>query len=362
MPARHLRGTTARGERLAAARLQPMLLLLLLRASLTHSGGIPAGRSEQTVSVDGNTRHFIVHMPLVRTASAIVLLLHPSSTHPTVDALSPARAFEAYVPSHFSSWKDAGAILVFLTSRHVGNGQHCWGAGTDNNLCSASTESKEDESFVTLVLDWLKQGLASVPPTFLFGYSGGGRMAWRVGCNRSLAQRFSAIASTSALMGVDLRTGNRCDLSSMPPTITLHGTADKTTPISFAETSVSWTAIASACTSTINTPQVGGNPVAEETCYSSCSLASPGFTLAHYRLKDWPHELASPAWMSRIWVFWHNTTCLSSHPPPASSSASSSSALSWSPSSGLKGIQKGEGGLWWVTCVLSLVLVCVCVQ
>jgi hypothetical protein len=48
MPARRLRGTAARGVRLAvAARLQPMLLLLLLRASLTHAGGIPAGRSEQ---------------------------------------------------------------------------------------------------------------------------------------------------------------------------------------------------------------------------------------------------------------------------------------------------------------------------
>jgi len=48
MPARRLQGTAARGERLAvAARLQPMLLLLLMRASLTHAGGIPAGRSEQ---------------------------------------------------------------------------------------------------------------------------------------------------------------------------------------------------------------------------------------------------------------------------------------------------------------------------
>lgn len=172
------------GRRLQLPAKSPLWVLLLLRLAFMTYGQratsltLAAGRTKCSLQVANATRHFIVHTPSLEI-SAVVLLLHPSSTfsHSSFTALTPAKVFEAEMPARFSQW--AGAVLVFLSSRHLANGLHCWGVGTDNGLCTAPTEGAEDESFVLNVLDWLAQfgggggGSLSTAPTLMFGYSGG---------------------------------------------------------------------------------------------------------------------------------------------------------------------------------------------
>ena len=165
----------------------------------THAA-VLTGRSEHTVSVGGTTRHFVVRMPegMPEGPTHVVLVLHGSTRHASADELAPVRFLENEIQAQAAAWSGRGAALVYLAGRDVGSGQFCWGrnprarapssspapprsqrfapppllsscplfppshprcwpgAGTDNNLCSAPREGKEDESFLLAVLDWLK--------------------------------------------------------------------------------------------------------------------------------------------------------------------------------------------------------------
>ncbi len=243
------------------------------------------GRTVHTVQV-GSTRHFTVHTPN-RVASSVVLLLHPTTEAKDDQPLAPAIAFEKSIPDRFAQWYETGAVLVFLASRQVvdrdGAKKYCWGVGTDNNLCSAPLEGKEDEMFVLQVLDWLERR-SSPLPTYLFGWSGGGRMAWRLACNNTLAPRFVGIAASSSLLAAELRAApTSCSVATSPPLVVLHGTDDKTTPVNFDDASVAWTSSKAACSSVVTAKAVGQQPLSERQVHGECGAARTCFALVYYR-------------------------------------------------------------------------------
>jgi len=207
-------------------------------------------------------------MPAEGRPRLVVLLLHGSTKHSNADELSPVRFLEDEIKGPGDLWGSKGALLVFLAGRAVGGqGQFCWGAGIDNGLCTAPREGAQDESFIFVVLEWLRlqQVDGGSTPTYLYGHSGGGRMSWRAACNHTLAPRLAGVFATSALLAEELRaTPTTCNISTMPPIIITHGTRDTTTDITFADESVTWTAAAADCSrkSTVHV-ETGTLPAAE---------------------------------------------------------------------------------------------------
>ena len=275
--------------------VMPLILKWLLHLVVSLLCGLPLlcgqqltsdGRTVHTVQVGNDTRHFTVHMPN-RVASSVVLLLHPTTEAKDDQPLAPAIAFENSIPGRFAQWYETGAVLVFLASRQVvdrGGKKYCWGVGTDNGLCSAPLEGKEDEMFVLQVLDWLESKSSPLPPTYLFGWSGGGRMAWRLACNNTLAPRFMGIAASSSLLAAALRAAPiSCSVATSPPLVLLHGTDDTTTPVNFGDASVAWTSSKAACASVLTAKAVGQQPLSERQVHGECGAARTCFTLVYYR-------------------------------------------------------------------------------
>jgi hypothetical protein len=182
-------------------------------------------------------------------------------------------------------------------------------AGNDDRHCTAPMAGAEDESFVHAVLGWLRQRSQSAfatYPTYLYGHSGGGRMALRIACNSTLGQRLAGVFVSSGLLPADLRSSAppTCHVSTMPPLIVTHGTGDKITNISFEDESMAWLAAAAKCSSSSITAGVGKDPVAELIHHAHCRGARPGFQIAYYRLQDAPHNLPSIFWYGVALNYW----------------------------------------------------------
>ena len=315
---------------------------------------LETGRTEHAISVGSTQRRFVVHAREGARAGSVLLLLHGSTRHsPPADELAPVRFLENDISAQTKLWADRGALLVFLAGREVGSGHFCWGAGTDNNLCTAPREGMEDESFVLGVLDWLRQHNASfgtaAAPFFLYGHSGGGRMAWRLACNATIGEcksevlaasvcvhqnrppaahlrgaktnrrtknlalraftpwtgpRLAGAFITSALLPAELRGSSpTCNTATMPPIITTHGKLDTTTPIKYADESVAWAAASAQCGTSNVAAEVGADPVADLVHHHACAGARPDFKIAYYALLEYPHKVPGVSWYGVGWDF-----------------------------------------------------------
>ena len=214
---------------------------------------------------------------------------------------------------------------MFLAGRAVDNGgeklHFCWGAGTDNGLCSAPREGAQDESFVLAVLDWLRDKNFMVKsgsawetstrtagdlPTYMYGHSGGGRMTWRAACNSSVAPRFAGMFITSALLAAELRAAvsATCNVSTMPPLVITHGTKDTTTDIAFEDESVAWAAAAAKCAD--HSTSVGVGKDADLVLHADCPAARGGFKIVYYRLQGKPHWVPDKFWYGVALDYWRH--------------------------------------------------------
>jgi poly(3-hydroxybutyrate) depolymerase len=300
----------------ALAAVALAVMLDMHSALLGVGGNKERVRSEHSINVDDgsgglSTRYFVVRQR--QNAKFVVLVLHPSLTIEDDDAMAAVRRFEDDIAQQAEFWAAQGAILVFLAGRIVGGRSYCWGAGTDNNLCTAPREGKEDESFLLSVLDYLKQhnstfGTDSVP-AYLYGHSGGGRMSWRIACNSTVAPRLSGVFVSSGLLPAELR-GNppACHLATMPPMFITHGENDKTTAISYADVSVAWASGAAKCSTNTTHTGVGAKPVARLVINDDCSNARPNFKIAYYSLEAYPHRRPPLYWFEGALEFWMRGT------------------------------------------------------
>jgi dienelactone hydrolase len=265
----------------------------VIRVAVRAGGSTFPERSEHSIKVNdgaGGTsiRHFIVYEH--RNPKWVVLILHPTYKSrfntTAADDLTPVLRYEEYMSEQGQAkvWADHGALLVWLVGRRV-DGQYCWGTGTDNKLSSAPYKGKEDESFVLAVLNWLKGRSMSV---YLYGFSGGGRMAWRITCNSTLAMKLTAVFVSSGLLSAEVRDEPLCNVSTMPPTLVTHGVSDEVTNIRYADESVAWISAAAKCNTSILTGVGKGWPV-ELLLHNGCSNARSDFRLAYYRMQGEKH-------------------------------------------------------------------------
>ena len=197
------------------------------------------------------------------------------------------------------------AIVAYLASRHVGNSYWCWGAGSDNGLCSAPVDGA-DGAFVEAVLNWVRAQLVPTIPAYLFGYSGGARMAWRLACDAGIAPLFDGMAIASGLLAADLRQPPPagCALGTLPRLIVLHGDEDATTAVSNADASVDWVADAAGCAVDATRDTSVDGELADVRDLSSCAAAPPPFALTYYRILGGRHSAPTAAWVDEI--FYRN--------------------------------------------------------
>ena len=198
-----------------------------------------------------------------------------------------------------------GATSIYPAARPVGGGYFCWGAGNDRGHCTARVDG-EDEALILSLLDRLPR---SRLPVFLFGYSGGARMAWRAACNASVASRLSGVAAAAGLLPSDLRSTHPplCDLRTIPPAVVLHGNADTTTPSSEADASVAWLASAANCSKDVFVPSVSLQPgMTADLRYVDRCGGAPRLSLAYYRLLSIQHKIPSTEWLEVVWNIWQS--------------------------------------------------------
>jgi len=172
---------------------------------------------EQTVTVDGVERSFVVHTPAASPAGdrlPVVIVLHGGG--------ADARA--AMAQTGMSELADrAGFLAVYPQGNaRFGGTQLTWNAGA---CCGYAVDQQVDDiAFLATVIDQVVRDHQGDPDrVYVTGFSNGGMLAYRAGCE--LTDRIAAIAPVAgSLVGVD------CRPSAPLSVLIFHGTADQQIP------------------------------------------------------------------------------------------------------------------------------------
>lgn len=180
------------------------------------------GDFSYTVSVDGKSRSYLVHVPQVSGGGALPAVLNfhggggraeivPTTTG--MNATADRYGFLAVYPEGTT-----GGIVG-------GHPSNTWNAG---RCCGkAMADRVDDAAFVEAILDDLQRRFPlDVRRVYATGISNGGMLTYRLACE--IADRIAAIApvSTVGVFGSDVGTFDRCQPARSVPTIHFQGRAD----------------------------------------------------------------------------------------------------------------------------------------
>lgn len=293
------------------------------------SSTLPTGRGSYQITLSNNqTRQFVVNNhPTGQSTNTkefdeliIIIVLHPSTRlFQNYSPYGAANEYQAIIGQEIS---DAAASTFDLTrkklielypvSREVEEGYFCWGAGSDNDLCTAPVDGA-DPDFIMEIINWIhhKVGGNFWPPSssmsrvFLFGYSGGARMGWRLACDPRFENILDGVALASGLLPENLKAQVRngldtCAISSLPSRIiVLHGELDTLTGIEYADESVRWISKFADCQAIVES-KLGSDDIFNHTeCINNERLA-----LAYYRKVDGAHQSPDVVQMQTIFKHW----------------------------------------------------------
>lgn len=171
---------------------------------------------EETLTVDGRQRSFIVHVPAGRPAgvrSPAVIVFHGGG----------GNARNAIEQTGMSAQADLDGFLAvypYGTGRQSSR-QLTWNAGA---CCGYAVDERVDDvAFVAALIDHLESRYGADPRRiFLTGMSNGGMMSYRLACE--LSERIAAIAPVAGSMA------NQCRPSAPVSVVAFHGTADRHVP------------------------------------------------------------------------------------------------------------------------------------
>lgn len=179
---------------------------------------VPAGTSSQWIRVHRIRRTFVLHVPEAvagaRTPVPLVILLHGSNssgddmrTGSGMDSLADAQDFVAAYPD------GTRGLLGGISDWNAG---HCCGP--------AAAHGVDDVGFLRELIAELEARLPiDRERVYVAGFSDGGRLAYRAGCE--LAREIAGMAVVAASL-----TTTRCRPSRAIPLVAFHGTADDQVP------------------------------------------------------------------------------------------------------------------------------------
>lgn len=203
-----------------AKRLYYSVLLALLSFPLLALANLAAGDGEFTVTVNGDTRSYLVHVPRqyhADQATPMVLVLHGGGGNMQIQATE--RFYH-----QISAAEKYGYIVVFPNgySRFPGGKLATWNAG---NCCGAAAKKQVDDVAVIRAIIQAMQQQANIDPQRIFvdGMSNGGMMAYRLACE--LSGTVSAIASVA---GTD--NTQRCQPAKPVAVLHIHAQDDDHVP------------------------------------------------------------------------------------------------------------------------------------
>ena len=179
-----------------------------------------AGTMRRDVRAPGGTRSYVVHLPVraAGTPRPLLLVLHGSggsgrgmADDTRLDSIADLRGFVVAYPD------GVRGILGAQTTD--------WNAGTCCGL--AQRGNVDDVGFLRVLIDDVSSHTAIDPSrVYVAGFSDGGRMTYRAGCE--LSDRIAAIAVVAGSL-----VAERCQPARVPSLIAIHGTRD--TDVAFDE-------------------------------------------------------------------------------------------------------------------------------
>jgi len=174
---------------------------------------ILAGDARHTISVDGRTREYWVHLPSggQRTGLPLVLLLHGGT--------GTAEGMERI--AHYNRVADAHGVLAVYPQ----GWRRSWNDGRPNT--PAAKNHVDDVKFISVLIDRLAVDYGiDRSRVFASGLSNGGFMSQRLGCE--LADRIKAVAPVAGTMGTEYAPA--CHPSRPVSILEVHGTDDPLIP------------------------------------------------------------------------------------------------------------------------------------
>jgi len=176
----------------------------------TYGGVDTNGDMTAKITIDGDERIYVVHIPASVTAESpapLLLAFHGAG--------QSGHSFRSFIG--IDSAADArGFITAFPSTYSVFN----WAVGS---ITAADTAGIDDMQFVRKMLDQLTQDLnIDTDRIFATGLSNGAVFTHRLGCQ--MGDRFAGIASVSATMLENISDG--CDANPAVAALFAHGTED----------------------------------------------------------------------------------------------------------------------------------------
>jgi polyhydroxybutyrate depolymerase len=194
-------------------------------AVLPDSGGgealaDPAPHSDAvSLTVDGRSRHLIVHLPGGATTGPRPLVLNLHGSGATAAAQESFTAMDAVAEAN-------GFIVAYPEAAIDLGGGFAWNVPGQPLLGGAAVpaDAPDDVAFFAQAISLLEQRYAIDPRRiFVAGMSGGARMTSQLGCD--LASTVAAIAPVAGL-----RFPSPCGGTRSVPAVSFHGTADPVNP------------------------------------------------------------------------------------------------------------------------------------
>jgi polyhydroxybutyrate depolymerase len=285
----------------AATAIPTVALTATIVPTVPPAPTLQPGDSERTLTVDGQERTYLLHIPPGLDKGhpvSVVLIFHELE----------ASAEDASLLTHFDDIADKNGFIVGYPNGLGGS----WNAG---GCCRYAVEKNIDEiAFVRQILSDLGT-IASLDPKRVYaaGFSNGGMLSYRLACEMS--DTFAAIASVSG----DLFY-NPCQPQQSVSVIQVHGLADTIVPYNGGKGTylpnvifppveqgiTTWVQL-DGCT---GSPQVEKQDIITHTVYSSCNA---GAAVELYAIEvgrhEWPSKYVWPA-SQAIWDFF------AAHPKP----------------------------------------------
>jgi polyhydroxybutyrate depolymerase len=200
-----------------------LLLVLGAAAAYFHFGyapGPPApalGGKVETGAIQGRT--YLSYSPAHQPASApLIVVLHGS----TLDGATMRR----WTGYEFDVLADARGFNVVYPDGYKGNWNDCRRKADS----PSKRENIDDVGFIKALVDRIPHG-----KVYVFGYSNGGQMAYRLASEAP--ELFAGIAAVSA--NLPAAENNQCGQSGKtPPVLLVNGTADPIVPFTGGESSL----------------------------------------------------------------------------------------------------------------------------